>query len=111
MSKRGYNNSGYMAKRAFGDIFSRIGSIFGSIPIIGTFGGIIDILKSNNPNKNLSSQLTSMFADTPLNNATPEQQQMIQDKIAKMPTSLADNVKAFLKKIGDDLLLVPQQPY
>ena len=67
MSKRQYNNSGYMAKRAIGDIFSRIGSIFGSIPIIGTFGGIIDILKSNNPNRNLSSQLTSMFANTNIN--------------------------------------------
>lgn len=39
----------------------------------------------------------AMSADTPLNNATPEQQRMIQDKMAELPTSLADKVKSFFR--------------
>ena len=39
----------------------------------------------------------AMSANTPFNNANPIQKQMIQDKIAEMPTNLADKAKAFLK--------------
>ena len=56
--------------------------------------------KRNNLNESYYYQIfneAAMSADTPLNDASPIQQQMIQDKIAEMPTSLADKAKAFLK--------------
>lgn len=56
--------------------------------------------KNNNLNESFYYQIfneAAMSADTPLNNASPIQQQMIQDKIAEMPTSLADRAKAFLR--------------
>ena len=56
--------------------------------------------KNNNLNESFYYQIfneAAMSADTPLNNASPIQQQMIQDKIAEMQTSLADRAKAFLR--------------
>ena len=37
-------------------------------------------------------------ANTPLNDASPIQKQMIQDKIAEMPTSFADKAKDYLRR-------------
>ena len=56
--------------------------------------------KNNNLNESYYYQIfneAAMSANTPLNDASPIQQQMIQDKIAEMQTSLADKAKAFLK--------------
>ena len=59
--------------------------------------------KRDNLNESYYYQIfneAAMSADTPLNDASPIQQQMIQDKIAEMPTSLAIRRKLSLRIIG-----------
>ena len=55
----------------------------------------------NNLNESFYYQIfngAAQSANTPLNDASPIQQQMIQDKIAEMPTSLADRAKDYLRR-------------